>query len=57
MTAPDVSLIDGGLTRRCLDCGRDISDRHGNAKRCASCAIDRNRETTKLRQTAVKTMC
>lgn len=26
-------------TRFCLDCGADISDRHGNSKRCPACAI------------------
>ena len=28
--------------RLCLDCGLDISDRHGRSLRCAGCAVQRN---------------
>ncbi len=36
--------------RRCLDCGRDISDLHHNAKRCRVCARIRKKNQDKLRQ-------
>ena len=35
--------------RRCLDCGADISLRHGSAKRCIDCACDRMQSLRKQR--------
>ena len=32
----------GGEVRTCLDCGEDISDRHGKARLCVACALARD---------------
>ena len=44
-------------TRRCTDCGADISHRHGSAKRCEACAAGAKLERTRAygkRRTAMR---